>query len=121
MLNELTHLPVFVDPSHGTGKRSLVAAMAKASVAAGADGLMVEVHPNPEKAFSDGPQSLLPADFAKLMQDLRPYIESAPARRAWPPNTLPHNESNLRRRRGDVDNPLPFCAATSAPAPAASR
>ncbi|MBI4459204.1 MAG: 3-deoxy-7-phosphoheptulonate synthase, partial [Acidobacteria bacterium] len=75
VLDELTHLPVIVDPSHGTGKRSLVAAMARASVAAGADGLMIEVHPNPEKAFSDGPQSLRLADFDRLMQELRPYVE----------------------------------------------
>lgn len=75
VLDELTHLPVFVDPSHATGKRSLIASMSRAVVAAGADGLMVEVHPNPEKAFSDGPQSLLPSDFAKLMQELQPYIE----------------------------------------------
>jgi len=75
VLEELTHLPIIVDPSHATGKRSLVPAMSRASVAAGADGLMVEVHPNPEKAFSDGPQSLRPADFAKLMQELRPYID----------------------------------------------
>jgi 3-deoxy-7-phosphoheptulonate synthase len=73
-LAELTHLPVIVDPSHATGKRSLVASMSRASVAAGADGLMVEVHPNPEKAFSDGPQSLRLADFTNLMEELRPYI-----------------------------------------------
>jgi len=82
VLEELTHLPIIVDPSHATGKRSLVPAMARATVAAGADGLMVEVHPNPEKAFSDGPQSLRPADFAKLMQELRPYIDLWKAARA---------------------------------------
>ena len=70
-LKDLTHLPVFVDPSHGTGKRELVAPMAKAAMAAGADGLIIEVHPNPEKACSDGRQSLNPKDFALLMQDLR--------------------------------------------------
>jgi len=75
VLNELTHLPVVIDPSHATGKRSLVAAMARASVAAGADGLMVEVHPNPEKAFSDGPQSLTLEGFARIMEELRPYVE----------------------------------------------
>jgi len=64
-----------VAPSHGTGKRSLVAAMARASVAVGADGLMVEVHPNPEEAFSDGPQSLMLSDFARMMQELRPYVQ----------------------------------------------
>ena len=76
VLNELTHLPVIVDPSHATGKRSLVESMCKASVASGADGLMVEVHPNPEKAFSDGPQSLTLPMFAKLMKDLRPWLEA---------------------------------------------
>ena len=74
VLEELTHLPVVLDPSHATGKRSLIPALAKASVAVGADGLMVEVHPNPEKAFSDGPQSLRLPEFAKLMEDLKPYL-----------------------------------------------
>ncbi|MBI3935029.1 MAG: 3-deoxy-7-phosphoheptulonate synthase [Acidobacteria bacterium] len=74
VLEELTHLPVILDPSHATGKRSLIPALARASVAVGADGLMVEVHPNPEKAFSDGPQSLRLPEFAKLMEDLKPFI-----------------------------------------------
>jgi 3-deoxy-7-phosphoheptulonate synthase len=73
-LNELTHLPVILDPSHATGKRSLVAALCRAAVAVGADGLVVEVHPCPEKAFSDGAQSLELADFAQLMRDLQPYL-----------------------------------------------
>src|SRR5262245_12126647 len=75
LLNELTHLPVIVDPSHATGKRSLVHPLAKASVAVGADGLMVEVHPTPEQAWSDGPQSLRLEEFAKMMDDLNPYIK----------------------------------------------
>ena len=74
LLNELTHLPVIVDPSHGTGKRSLVRPLAKASVAIGADGLMTEVHPCPEKAWSDGPQSLRFEEFAAMMRELEPYI-----------------------------------------------
>jgi 3-deoxy-7-phosphoheptulonate synthase len=74
LLDELTHLPVIVDPSHATGKRSLVAPLSRAAVAVGADGLMVEVHPNPEKAFSDGPQSLRLLEFAKLMEELKPYL-----------------------------------------------
>ena len=74
LLNELSHLPVIVDPSHGTGKRSLVRPLAKASVAIGADGLMTEVHPCPEQAWSDGPQSLRPEDFAALMRDIQPYV-----------------------------------------------
>jgi 3-deoxy-7-phosphoheptulonate synthase len=68
VLRELCHLPIVVDPSHGTGKRSLVAPMALAGIAAGADGIIVEVHPHPERALSDGPQSLTPAMFAALMQ-----------------------------------------------------
>ena len=68
----LTHLPVIVDPSHGTGVRGLVAPMSLAAVAAGADGLIVEVHPNPAAAFSDGPQSLTLASFAELMERLAP-------------------------------------------------
>jgi len=74
LLNELTHLPVIVDPSHGTGKRSLVRPLAKAAVAVGADGLMTEVHPRPEEAWSDGPQSLRFEEFALLMREIEPYI-----------------------------------------------
>src|SRR5579885_3798091 len=70
-LHEKTHLPVVVDPSHGTGKASLVAAMARAAVAAGADGLIIEVHPDPEKAMSDGYQSLTPAAFRAMMAECR--------------------------------------------------
>jgi len=74
-LNELTHLPVILDPSHATGKRSLVPALARAGVAIGADGLIVEVHPAPEKAISDGAQSLDLVQFDKMMKELKPYIE----------------------------------------------
>jgi 3-deoxy-7-phosphoheptulonate synthase len=74
-LNELTHLPVILDPSHATGKRSLVPALARAGVAIGADALIVEVHPAPEKAISDGAQSLDVPQFAKMMEGLKPYIE----------------------------------------------
>jgi 3-deoxy-7-phosphoheptulonate synthase len=74
VINELSHLPVVVDPSHGTGKRSLVKPLAKASVAVGADGLMTEVHPKPEEAWSDGPQSLRFEEFAALMRELAPYV-----------------------------------------------
>jgi 3-deoxy-7-phosphoheptulonate synthase len=68
-------LPVIVDPSHATGKRSLVPALARAAVAIGADGLLVEVHPCPEKAFSDGAQSLTLEGFRAMMQDLKPYMQ----------------------------------------------
>ena len=71
VIRKLSHLPIVVDPSHGTGSYEYVAPMAKAAVAAGADGLLIEVHPNPEAALSDGPQSLLPKKFAALMKDLR--------------------------------------------------
>ncbi len=70
LLKRLTHLPVIVDPSHGTGVRELVPAVSKASIAAGADGLLIEVHPNPDKALSDGFQSLAPHEFTALMKDL---------------------------------------------------
>ena len=71
VLKKLTHLPVFGDPSHGVGKREFVPAMALASVAAGADGLLMEMHPNPDKAMSDGAQSLFPEQLEKLMAQLR--------------------------------------------------
>jgi 3-deoxy-7-phosphoheptulonate synthase len=71
VLKKLTHLPVVVDPSHGTGHWEYVEAMAMAGVAAGADGLLIEVHPRPEEALSDGPQSLKPERFAALMSRVR--------------------------------------------------
>ena len=67
----LSHLPIIVDPSHGTGKRDKVAPLARAAVAVGADGLMIEVHDNPERALSDGPQALLPEQFDRLMNEVR--------------------------------------------------
>lgn len=70
VLRSLTHLPIMVDPSHGTGKAEYVPAMCLAAIAAGADALMIEVHPNPAKALSDGPQSLTPERFDQLMQDV---------------------------------------------------
>ncbi len=72
VLKKLSHLPVVVDPSHGTGHWDLVAPMAKAAVACGADGLIIEVHPRPDQALSDGPQSLKPSKFAQLMRELAP-------------------------------------------------
>jgi 3-deoxy-7-phosphoheptulonate synthase len=70
VVKKLSHLPIVVDPSHGTGRRDKVPPMARAAVAAGADGLLVEVHPNPEKAVSDGAQTLFPDQFEKLMREL---------------------------------------------------
>jgi 3-deoxy-7-phosphoheptulonate synthase len=74
VLNELSHLPVVLDPSHATGKRSLVPSLCRAGIAIGADALIVEVHPQPEKAVSDGAQSLTFDQFAAMMIDLQPYI-----------------------------------------------
>jgi 3-deoxy-7-phosphoheptulonate synthase len=71
IVKKLSHLPMTADPSHGTGRRDKVAPMARASVAAGADALLIEVHHDPDKALSDGAQSLFPAQFAKLMDELR--------------------------------------------------
>lgn len=69
-LKQLTHLPVITDPSHGTGRRDLVPAMARASIAAGADGVLIEMHPDPERALSDGYQSLDPIEFKEMVTDL---------------------------------------------------
>ena len=75
-VKELSHLPVVVDPSHGTGMRSLVPSMSKAAIAAGADGLIIEVHPDPDRALSDGPQSLHLDEFRVLMEELRPVARA---------------------------------------------
>ncbi len=76
VLKKETHLPVFVDPSHGTGRRDLILPMSKAAIAAGADGLIVEVHPKPEEALSDGFQSLTLEMFAHFMQEIRPIAQA---------------------------------------------
>lgn len=76
-VKHLSHLPVIVDPSHGTGLRFMVAPMARAAIAAGADGLMIEVHPNPQEALSDGPQSLTPEQFAVLVKEIRNIITAS--------------------------------------------
>jgi 3-deoxy-7-phosphoheptulonate synthase len=71
VVKKLSHLPMIADPSHGTGRRDKVLPMARAAVAAGADGLIIEVHDNPDKALSDGAQSLFPDQFRELMDQLR--------------------------------------------------
>jgi len=76
VLKQLTHLPVILDPSHGTGKWEYVSAVSKAGIAAGADGLIIEVHPDPTKALSDGAQSLKPEKFAQLVRDIRRVAEA---------------------------------------------
>jgi 3-deoxy-7-phosphoheptulonate synthase len=81
VIKKLSHLPIIVDPSHGTGKRDLVAPMARAALAAGADGLMVEVHPAPEQAKSDGPQSLRFDDFRRMVQELEQIAAAMRSRR----------------------------------------
>ena len=76
VLKSLSHLPVIIDPSHATGQRSLIEPMAKAAIAAGADGLIIEVHPDPDNALCDGAQSLYPDDFARLMDQVRKIVEA---------------------------------------------
>jgi 3-deoxy-7-phosphoheptulonate synthase len=84
VVHGLSHLPIVADPSHGTGHRDMVIPMARAAVAAGADGLLVEVHPNPEQALSDGAQSLYPVQFAQMMRDVRLIAEAIGRRVAEP-------------------------------------
>jgi 3-deoxy-7-phosphoheptulonate synthase len=74
IIHQISHLPVIIDPSHGTGTRSLVEPMAKAAIAAGADGIMIEVHPHPDEALCDGAQSLSPDEFQSLMKGIEPII-----------------------------------------------
>lgn len=75
VLNGLTHLPIILDPAHGSGKRCLIPALCRAAVAVGSDGLMVEIHPDPERAWSDGAQSMTFDQFSRMMIDIQPYIE----------------------------------------------
>ena len=84
VVHGLSHLPIIADPSHGTGHRDMVIPMARAAVAAGADGLLVEVHPNPDRALSDGAQSLYPEQFDKMMKEIRLIAEAIGRRVAEP-------------------------------------
>jgi len=84
IVHGLSHLPIIADPSHGTGRRDMVPPMARAAVAAGADGLLVEVHPNPDRALSDGAQSLRPEQFERMMVELRLIAEAIGRRIAEP-------------------------------------
>ena len=88
VLKSITHLPVIVDPSHGTGRRDAVIPMARAAVAAGADGLIVEVHPNPDMALSDGDQSLTPAQFRQLVNEVK-LVAEAVGRKIDMPSSTP--------------------------------
>jgi 3-deoxy-7-phosphoheptulonate synthase len=84
VVHGLSHLPIVADPSHGTGHRAMVIPMARAAVAAGADGLLIEVHPNPDRALSDGAQSLYPEQFERLMKEVRLIAEAIGRRVAEP-------------------------------------
>src|SRR5439155_10867658 len=84
IVQRLSHLPMIADPSHGTGLRDKVIPMARAAVAAGADGILVEVHPTPDRALSDGAQSLFPDQFAQLMREVRVIAEVIGRRIAEP-------------------------------------
>ena len=88
VLKTVSHLPVIVDPSHAAGVRSLVPALARAAVVVGADGLLVEVHPHPEQAMSDGNQSLTFREFREMMEDLQPYLEIQQAARQHLPRLV---------------------------------
>jgi 3-deoxy-7-phosphoheptulonate synthase len=88
IVKKLSHLPIIADPSHGTGLRDKVSPMARAAVAAGADGILVEVHPTPDRALSDGAQSLYPDQFASLMQELRAISEAIGRAVAPSPGTV---------------------------------
>jgi 3-deoxy-7-phosphoheptulonate synthase len=84
LVHKLSHLPIIADPSHATGLRDKVTPMARAAIAAGADGLMIEVHPQPEKALSDGAQSLTPEQFSDLMKQVRAIADVIGRRVAEP-------------------------------------
>ena len=75
MIKKISHLPIIVDPSHGTGRRDIIEPMSLASLAAGADGIMLEVHPNPDQAWSDPEQALSPKQFTHLMKNVVDFIE----------------------------------------------
>jgi 3-deoxy-7-phosphoheptulonate synthase len=76
VVHELSHLPIIADPSHATGRRAMVIPMARAAIAAGADGILVEMHPHPDRALSDGAQSLYPNQFTELMREIRVITEA---------------------------------------------
>jgi len=82
LIKQISHLPVVADPSHAAGRRELVPALARIAVAAEADGLIVEVHPNPDKAWSDGEQTLDFADFDAMMRSLKPFFVLREAQRS---------------------------------------
>src|SRR5436305_5500665 len=87
LVQKLSHLPIVADPSHGTGLRDKVIPMGRAAIAAGADGLLVEMHPNPDKALSDGGQSLHPEQLTRLVRETRAIAEAIGRSLAAPPRT----------------------------------
>lgn len=93
VLKELTHLPVILDPSHSTGNWTYVTAIARSAVAAGADGLIVEVHPHPDQALSDGGQSLKPERFAELVGQIRRVAEAVGRQVAPPKEASPSGQN----------------------------
>lgn len=97
LARELSHLPVIADPSHGTGRRDLIPIMSRAAIAAGADGLMIEVHPCPERALSDGTQSLQPQQFEQLVRELY-----APVRQLAKPRQIDLSEAGMSRASASI-------------------
>jgi chorismate mutase len=108
LLREMTHLPIVVDPSHGTGKRSLVGPMSLGAAAVGADGLIVEVHPDPPHARSDGDQSLSFPEFGALMDELRrlEFLKRGSSARARRAASIPPSVEEMRERIDDIDENL---------------
>jgi 3-deoxy-7-phosphoheptulonate synthase len=108
VLREMTHLPVIVDPSHGTGKRSLVASMALGAAAVGADGLIIEVHPDPPHAWSDGDQSLSFPEFGALMDELRrfEFLKRGNGTQPRPAVSVPASVEEMRERIDAIDEQL---------------
>jgi len=108
VLREMTHLPVVVDPSHGTGKRSLVASMSLGAAAVGADGLIIEVHPDPPHARSDGDQSLSFPEFGSLMDEMRrlEFLKRGSSNRSRRAGAIPPSVEEMRQRIDDIDDNL---------------
>ena len=106
VVKEVSHLPVIIDPSHAAGRRDLISSLSKAAIAAGADGLMIEMHPNPAEAVSDGPQSLTPEQFVQLAGELRVIAEAV--NRAFASSRQNYNETleNLRSQIDSVDQKI---------------
>lgn len=101
---ELSHLPVIVDPSHAAGRRDLISSLSKASIAAGADGLLIETHPNPAEATSDGPQSLTPEQFIQLGEELGAVADSV--QRIYPSLRQEHTIESLRNQIDSIDQKI---------------